>query len=98
MLATRAARRRRNDCRRRRDIKRICAIAAGSARIHHVRGPCLALRKHARGVPPHHTRKSREFLYFNGPPVECRQQPHDLRRLDASRKQLLHCRFCFARA
>jgi hypothetical protein len=95
MLCDARARRRGNDRRRRRNIKRVRTIATGSARVHHVRGLRFAVRKHPCRMPPHHTRKSREFLNLDGPPIERRQQSHNLWRFHASRKQLLHCRFCF---
>ncbi len=95
MLCNARAGRRHNDGRGRRNIKRVRAIAAGSARVHHFGGPRLALRKHACGVPSHHSPKACKFLHLEGPPIQRLQQPHDLRRFNVAGKQLFHHRFRF---
>ena len=79
--------------RRGRNVERPRSVAAGPTRIHHVCWSSFAVNEHARSVPAHHLCETCKFLRLHGPPVQRFEQPHNLGRPKASRKQLFHQRF-----
>ena len=82
-----------HNSRRRGNIERVEAIAAGAAGVHHTFGWEFVHGEDRRGMPAHYRSKAGEFRNLNGPLIQPQKQTHDIGGLQSARKKLFHKRF-----